>query len=137
MITLKGRPTETPDLCNVLFQIYTEDQQRINKTPGLIKSIHDDILSLQDSFKLFNTLLDNSSKNVDTLESHIIQTQKSVEKSEYDINQANNSHSIIIGATLGSLTGGTVGILLAPLIGTSAILISSGIGFLSGILYNY
>ncbi len=121
------------------FKLYEED---LIEASQQIEKINKELSDLKDLVKSFDDIYSEQAPFIREIEEEIFEIKKYVnsvrltlEKAE-EYQYSNRKYSAFISGGLGSLTGGTIGIMLIPLIGPSTPLIATIIGGVSGIIYS-
>ena len=125
------------------FKVYDdEDEKDLLEVSRNIELLNKELLELKDLVNKINTLTTDYSPDIRELEldliaikNKVLKAEKNIEKSN-DYRTSNRRITSFISGGLGSLAGGTVGIMLIPFIGPSTPLLASLIGGVTGVIYS-
>jgi len=125
------------------FKVYDdEDEKDLLEVSNQIELLNKELLELKEIVNNINTLTSDYSPDIRELEleliavkNQILKAEKNIEKSN-DYRTSNRRITSFISGGLGSLAGGTVGIMLIPFIGPSTPLLASLIGGVTGVIYS-
>jgi hypothetical protein len=125
------------------FKVYDdEDEKDLLEVSRNIELLNKELLELKDLVNKINTLTTDYSPDIRDLEleliavkNQVLKAEKNIEKSN-DYRTANRRITSFISGGLGSLAGGTVGIMLIPFIGPTTPLLTSLIGGVTGVIYS-
>ena len=125
------------------FKVYDdEDEKDLLEVSRNIELLNKELLELKDLVNKINTLTTDYSPDIRDLELELIAVKNQVLKAEKNIEKSNDYRTSnrritsFISGGLGSLAGGTVGIMLIPFIGPSTPLLTSLIGGVTGVIYS-
>lgn len=122
------------------FKIYEE--QELVEVSRNIELLNDKLIELKDLVKTINTLTVDYSPDIMDLETELNTIRNEVLKAEKhlvrsnDYQNNNRKYTAFISGGLGSLAGGSFGMLLIPFMGPVTPLITSFIGGVTGLIYS-
>jgi hypothetical protein len=124
------------------FKIYDEDEKDLLEISKNIDMLNKELLELKGIINSINTLTIDYSPDIreleielDTIKNEVIKAEKYLKNSE-EHQYSVRKYTAFISGGLGSLAGGTVGVLLIPIIGPTTPLITSLVGGLTGVIYS-
>ena len=123
------------------FKLFNEDEDilRISKE---LEKINKEIDSLNKLLITFNETTKNQNPLINDLEKDILKLKEDVEKAKLDLeksekyNNFNRKIKTFISAGIGSLSGGTIGLLFTPFLGPTVPIVSSILGGITGAIYS-
>ena len=124
------------------FKIYDEDEKDLLEVSNQIELLNKELLELKEMVNNINTLTADYSPDIRDLEleliyikNEVLKAEKYLEKSN-EYQDTNRKHRAFMSGGLGSLAGGTVGMVLMPFIGPTTPLLTSLIGGVTGVIYS-
>ena len=125
------------------FKVYDDEYEKdLLEVSRNIELLNKEILELKEIVNNINTLTTDYSPDIRNLElelitikNQILKAEKNIEKSN-DYRTANRRFTSFISGGLGSLAGGTIGIMLVPFMGPTIPLMSSLVGGVTGVIYS-
>jgi hypothetical protein len=125
------------------FKVYDdEDEKDFLEVSNQIELLNKELIELKELVNKINTLTTDYSPDIRDLELELITIKAQVLKAENNLKRSNEyqhinrKHKAFISGGLGSLAGGTVGIMLIPFIGPTTPLLTSLIGGVTGVIYS-
>jgi hypothetical protein len=122
------------------FKIYEEDLLEASQQ---IELLNKEIIDLKELIESFDNIASEQAPFIKELEEEILDIKNSVKLARESLEKAeehkntNRVYTAFISGGLGSLAGGTVGMLLIPIIGPTTPLLSSLVGGLTGVIYSF
>jgi len=119
------------------FKVYTEEEE-LQLFSTKIESLNKDLLQLTEMLNSLNQEVNR--QDIKDLENDILKVKEDINKARYDLlvsEELNNKKIVsLISGGLGSLVGGTVGVMLISFSGPATPIITTFIGGISGYLYS-
>jgi hypothetical protein len=121
------------------FKIYEEDLLEASQQ---IEQLNKEIIDLKELLKSFDNISSEQAPFIKELEEEIIDIKRSVELAKESLIKSEEhqysvrKYTAFISGGLGSLAGGSVGMILIPIIGPTTPLITSLVGGVAGIIYS-
>jgi len=123
------------------FKVYDdEDEKDLLEVSRNIELLNKELLELKELVNKINTLTTDYSPDIRDLELELITIKNQILKAENNIEKSNDyrtaNRRAFISGGLGSLAGGTIGIMLVPFMGPTMPLMSSLVGGVTGVIYS-
>jgi hypothetical protein len=122
------------------FKVYEDDKKDLLEMSRNIEVLNKELLELKELVNKINTLTTDYSPDIRDLELELIAIKNQILKAEQYIEKSNEyqntNRSSFISGGLGSLAGGTIGIMLIPFMGPTMPLMSSLVGGVTGVIYS-
>ena len=125
------------------FKVYDdEDEKDLLEVSKQIELLNKELLELKEMVNNINKLTAEYSPDIRDLELELITIKNQVLKAEIYLKKSeeyqhnNRKHKAFISGGLGSLAGGTIGMMLRPFIGPTTPLLTSLIGGVTGAIYS-
>ena len=121
------------------FKLHEEDYLDASKQ---IEQLNKELNELKELIKSFDNIRSEQTPLINELEEELLILKNSIEKSKMTLERAEEyrnterKYSALISGSLGSLTGGTIGMLLVPFIGPTTPLITTLVGGFTGVVYS-
>ncbi len=121
------------------FKLYEEEYLDVSKQ---IEQLNKELNDLKELIKSFSDVCSEHTPLINELEEELINLKNSIEKTKETLERAEEyrnterKYSALISGSLGSLTGGTIGMLLVPFIGPTTPLITTLVGGFTGVVYS-
>ena len=122
------------------FKIYEEDLLEASQQ---IEQLNKEIIDLKELLKSFDNISSEQAPFIKELEEDILDIKISIERAKESLikseehKNTNRRYTAFISGGLGSLAGGTVGMLLIPIIGPTTPLMTTLVGGITGIIYSF
>jgi DNA helicase IV len=110
----------------------SKELEKINEE---INSINNLLITFNKTTKEQNPLIIDLERDIIKLREDIQQARSDLEKSE-EYKNINRKNTAFISAGIGSLSGGTIGILFTPILGPTVPIITTIVGGISGAIYS-
>ena len=129
-------------MSQIEFRLYDEDEKDLLEVSNQIELLNKEFMELKEIVNKINTLTIDYSPDIKDLELELITIKNQVLKAEKNIERSNEyqnntrKHKAFITGGLGSLAGGTIGMVLIPFIGPTTPLLASLIGGITGVIYS-
>jgi hypothetical protein len=125
-------------MSDIEFKIYNEDEKELLEISKNIELLNKELLGLKDLINSLNSTSSNQSPFINELEEELLSLKKSVEKAKDKLEESGDIRKTItfVSGGLGSVVGGTIGIMFAPF-SPMIPLFTTVAGGITGVLYSY
>lgn len=118
-----------------------DDEDDILSSTKQLDALNKELEDIKNLIKVLNkSAVDNQAPIIKELEQDLLQLKKDVETAKKDLEKSDEEvhrrRMVVVSGGLGSIAGGTLGMVLVPLSGPLTPLITTVLGGVSGVLYS-